>query len=154
MQKAKDIMSSPAISIDINHTVKKVLDLLASRSISGVPVVDDENRVIGIISDTDIIKYAHKNSVVTHVNLSGWVSPYADVNELASVKKGFDQLATMKIGNVMTKKVYTVNQDLDAGEVAKLMNKRNINRIPVVDDAGKLVGIVTRSDIVQCMANL
>lgn len=154
MQKVKDIMSSPAVSITGDITIKEALDLLADRNISGVPIVDPEDKVVGVISDTDIIKYAHQNSVVAHTNLSGWVSPYVDVNELASVKKGFDQLATMKVCTVMTKKVFTINQDADAGEAAKLMNRRNINRIPVTDNEGKLVGIVTRADIVKCMANL
>ena len=154
MQKVKDIMSSPAVSITGDITIKEALDLLADRNISGVPVVDSEDKVIGIISDTDIIKYAHQNSVVTHTNLSGWVSPYVDVNDLASVKKGFDQLATMKVGSVMTKKVFTINQDADAGEAAKIMNRRNINRVPVIDNSDKLVGMVTRADIVKCMADL
>lgn len=154
MQKVKDIMSSPAVSITSDLTIKEALDLLADRNISGVPVVDSEDKVIGIISDTDIIKYAHQNSVVTHTNLSGWISPYVDVGDLASVKKGFDRLGTSLVEKVMTKKVFTINQDTDAGEAAKLMNRRNINRVPVVDSAGKLVGMVTRADIVKCMANL
>lgn len=154
MKKVKDIMSSPAIAITGNQTVKEALDILADRNISGIPVVDETDKVIGIISDTDIIKYAHQHNVVPHSSLSGWVSPYVDINELASVKKGFDQLATMKVNNVMTKKVYTISEDVEAGEAAKLMNRRNINRVPAVDTEGKLAGIVTRADIVKCMADL
>ncbi|MFU8794551.1 MAG: CBS domain-containing protein, partial [Dethiobacteria bacterium] len=61
---------------------------------------------------------------------------------------------TTRVGQIMTKKVYTINEDAQAKEVALLMNRRKINRVPVVDSDGKLVGIITRSDMVQCLANL
>ncbi len=154
MKTAKEIMTKPALSVKSSDMVKSVLELLAEKKISGVPVVDDSHMVIGIISDTDIIRYAHQISVVPLSNLSGWISPYADVSDLASVRKGFEMLHRTAVEQIMTKKVYTANQDAPANEVAELMNRRKINRVPVVDADGKLVGIITRSDMVQCMANL
>jgi CBS domain-containing protein len=154
MYKAKDIMSSPAISITENHTLQEVLDLMAKNNFSGLPVVDTDNKIIGIISNTDIIRYSQQSSVIPLSNLSGWISPYADISDLASVRKGFDMLGKTKTAQVMTKKVYTVTGDTDAKEIALLMNRRQINRVPVVDNDGKLIGIVTRGDMVQCMAKL
>ncbi len=154
MQTAKDIMTAPALSVTGDQTVREVLEMLAEKKISGFPVVNEENQVIGIISDTDIIRYSHTINVIPLSNLSGWVSPYADISDLASMRKGFDMLHTTSVSQIMTKKVYTIMEDEAATDVAKLMNKRKINRVPVVDAAGKLVGIITRSDMVQCMANL
>ncbi len=154
MQTAKDIMTSPAQSVTENQSVKEVLELLAEKRFSGFPVVDEENRVIGVISDTDIIRYSHSINVIPLSNLSGWVSPYADINDLASMRRGFDMLHTTRVSQIMTKKVYTINEDEPANEVARLMNRRKINRVPVVDKDNKLVGIITRSDMVQCLANL
>ncbi len=152
MYKAKDIMSAPAVSVDGEETLREAIETLAEKKISGLPVVDDQNNVIGIISDTDIIRYSQKLNVVPHATLSGWVSPYTDIEDLASMRKGYELLGTTRIKNIMTKKVHTTHEDTDAGEVARLMSKRNINRVPVVDSEGKLVGIVTRADMVQCMA--
>ncbi len=154
MQRVKEIMTSPAMSVTENQMVKEVLELLAEKRFSGFPVVDEDNKVIGVISDTDIIRYSHTINVIPLSNLSGWVSPYADIADLASMRKGFDMLHTTSVGQIMTKKVYTINEDEPATEAAKLMNRRKINRIPVVDKDGKLVGIITRADMVQCMANL
>lgn len=154
MQTAKEIMTKPVLSARETDMVKAVLELLAEKRISGVPVVDEDGKVIGVISDTDIIRYAHQISVVPLSNLSGWISPYAEISDLASMRKGFDLLHRTDVSQIMTKKVYTVHEDAPANEVAELMNRRKINRIPVVDSEDKLKGIVTRSDMVQCMANL
>ena len=154
MYKTKDIMSAPAISVTENHTLQEVLELMAENNFSGLPIVDSDNKVIGIISNTDIIRYSQQSSVIPLSNLSGWISPYANITDLASVRKGFEMLNKTKTGQIMTKKVYTVSPDTDATEIAQLMNQRKINRVPVVDSDGKLVGIVTRGNMVQCMAKL
>ena len=154
MQKAKDIMSSPPVSIPEDNTLKDAIELLAKNRFSGVPVVNSVGKIVGIISDTDIIRYSEKVEVVPTTNLTGWISPYADVSALATMRKGMETLHQTRVGEVMTKKVYTVNEEAEATDIARLMNRRNINRIPVVDSENKLVGIVTRADMVRCMAKL
>ncbi len=154
MQKAKDIMSSPPVSIPEDSTLRDAIELLAKYRFSGVPVVNSEGKIAGIISDTDIIRYSEKVEVVPTTNLTGWISPYADVSNLATMRKGIESLHQTRVGEVMTKKVYTVNEGTEASDIARLMNRRNINRIPVVDSENKLVGIVTRADMVSCMAKL
>lgn len=154
MQKAKEIMSAPPISVHKDKTVQEAIELLAKNRISGLPVVDSEGKIAGIISDTDILRYSEKIKVVPTTNLSGWISPYTDVSTLATMQKGMETLHHTRVKEVMTKKVYTVNEEAEATDIARLMNRRNINRIPVVDDDNKLVGIVTRADMVQCMAKL
>ncbi len=154
MQKAKEIMSSPPVSIHEDKTLQDTIKLLAEHRFSGVPVVDSEGKLVGIISDTDIIRYSEKIKVVPMANLSGWISPYANVSELASMQKGIETLHQTRVSEVMTRKVHTVNEEAEASDIARLMNRRNVNRIPVVDDDNKLVGIVTRADMVQCMAKM
>lgn len=149
---AKEIMISPVISIREHQTLQEVVELLAKNRLSGLPVVDEEGKVKGIISDTDIVRYSQQISVVPLANLSGWISPHADVSDLVSMRKGIDTLHRTTVEQVMTKKVYTAKEDEPITEVAALMNRRRINRVPIVDDEGKLVGIITRADMVQCMA--
>lgn len=154
MQTAKEIMTAPALSVRQEQSIKEVLELLAEKRISGLPVTSKEGKIIGIISDTDIIRYAHSINVIALSNLSGWVSPYANITDLADIRKGFKMLHTTLVSQVMTKKVHFAKEDDPVTEVARLMNKRKINRVPIVDKNEKLVGIIARSDMVQCMANL
>ncbi len=154
METAKEIMSSPAISINEEKTLQELIKLLADHAISGLPVVNDKEEVTGIISDTDIIRYSQKIDVVPTSNLSGWISPYTDVSELATLSSGRERLHKTTVKEVMTKKVFSVNEETSANEIARLMNRRKINRVPVVNKAGKLLGIITRADMVQCMAKM
>ncbi len=154
MQTAKDIMTTPVISVTEDKTIQDVIDLIAEHCFSGVPVVNKDHEIIGIISDTDIIRYSHETSVVPLTNLSGWVSPHADLSDLATMRKGLESLHRSRVSKVMTKKVYTIKEDEPITEVAKIMNRRRINRLPVINNDNKLVGIVTRADLLQCMASM
>ncbi len=154
MQTAKDIMTASVVSVNENQTLKDAIEILAKNHFSGIPVVDEGEKVIGIISNTDIVRYSQQLSVVPLSNLSGWVSPYTEVTDLASMRKGVDMLHRTSIGQVMTRKVHTMTENTPSADIAKLMSRRKINRVPVVDGTGKLVGIVTRADVVKCMANL
>lgn len=154
MTLAKDIMSSPAISIREDQSVKEALDLLARHKISGLPVVDDDGKIVGIISNTDVIRYSQQKNVISQHSASFWVSPYTDMDDIASIRKGFEMLHRTRVDQLMTRKVYSTSEETSATDVAKLMNRRNVNRIPVVDASKKLVGIITRADMVKCMANL
>ncbi len=149
---ARDIMTVLTISISKNNNVKVALDLLAEHNISGLPVVDDEGKVVGIISGSDILRYSHQKNVVPKTSSSFWVSPYTESDDIANIRDGFEVLHRTTIEQVMTKKVYTVKVDTAISDVAKLMISKTINRVPVVDDAGKLLGIISRADLVKFMA--
>lgn len=149
---AREIMTTPVISVTEEMTLKELAELLSKNRFSGVPVVDAEQKVIGILSDTDIVRYSHQVNVVPFSDLSGWISPYTDITDIATVRKGMDQLSKTTVGKVMTRKVFTATEDTDIHEVAKVMNRRKINRVPVVDGSGKLVGIITRADMVNYLA--
>ncbi len=154
MIKAKEIMTTPVVSVTEDNTLQDVIELLAKHRFSGLPVVDRENMLKGIISDTDIVRYSQKISIVPKADLSGWISPYADVSDLVTIQRGRDVLHNATVGEVMTGKAYTAKEDDPVNVVSRLMNRRRINRVPIVDSKGKLVGIITRADIVQCMAKL
>jgi len=149
---AKDIMTVSTISVSKNNNVKVALDLLAEHNISGLPVVDDEGKVAGIISGSDILRYSQQKSVVPKTSSSFWFSPYTESDDIAAIRDGFENLHRTAIGQVMTKNVFTVKGDTPVSDVAKLMISRNINRVPVVDDSGKLLGIISRADLVKFMA--
>ncbi len=154
MIQAKDIMTKKVITVTENETLQDVLELLSRHRFGGLPVVDKEGKIIGIISVTDIVHYSEKIDVVPLINLSGWISPYADPSSLFYLRKGQDAMHATTVGEVMRRKFFTAKEDKPLNEIAALMKRRRINRVPIVDDEGKVVGIVTRSDLVQGITRL
>jgi len=149
---ARDIMVSSVITVKKNQTVKEALDLLAKHNLSGLPVVDDAEIVVGIISDTDIMQYSYLKQFVPKTSLSPWLSPYLNTDDAAIILNGIEILHRTLIETVMTKKVHTVTEETPITEIAKLLIKRKINRVPVVNHHNNLVGIITRTDLVKYMA--
>lgn len=149
---ARDIMSVSTITVKKNQTVKEALDLLAKHNVSGLPVIDDDGRVVGIISGTDIMRYSQLKQVLPKTGGLFWISPYSGSDDIESIRQGVDILHRTQIEMVMTKKVYTVTEETPISDIAKLLIKRNINRVPVVNQHNRLSGIITRADLVKFMA--
>ncbi|MCC5910668.1 MAG: CBS domain-containing protein [Clostridiaceae bacterium] len=153
MFNASDIMTTPVISINPSNTLKEAVQILAEKKISGLPVVDFENKMIGMISEKDIVEYTNKLHVIRLINSSVWISPYDDVSFITSYKKGFELLSKTKVEEVMSKKVVSVKENASGEEIAKLMKKKNVNRIPVTNDDGVLIGIISRADLINYLAS-
>ncbi len=149
--RVKEIMTSPAVSVKLNTTLREVIKVLDRNHISGMPVVDGEGKVAGIISERDVLKYTR------------WVvgTPLRDPGKLlgkesnaASIsgERGVDVIeavASTTAGVVMTDRVITVDEDAPVLEVVRMMNSYQINRVPVVDQGGILRGLVSRADILR-----
>lgn len=150
---AREIMTADVTSVGPEENVRRAAFLLAENHISGLPVVDEKNKVIGIISSSDIVKFSGQSHIVSLVGTSGWVSPYTDPASMSSVSLGFDLLNKKKVKEIMTRRVITVQETSTIDEVARLLSRRKINRLPVVDNTGRLVGIITRTDLINAMAS-
>lgn len=152
MFTAKDIMTSPVISVKAEATLKEVIDLFSKHKIGGVPVVNEEKRVVGILTEGDIVHFSSKTHVISRICSFGWISPHTDPESIARFKKGFDLLSHTRVAEVMTRKVYTVQEDASGYDIAALMKRRKIDRVPVVDREGRLTGIATRTNLVHLLA--
>lgn len=143
---ARDIMTVDVITVKADEDLEKVSRLLLKHRISGLPVVDDGGKVVGIISEGDLLVKGKEVEVPSHSVVLGAVI-YLD-----SLKRFYDELKrvfALSVGELMTKKVYTVRLEATRAELSSLMADKGINRIPVVDENNKLVGIVTRQDIIK-----
>lgn len=150
---AEDIMTSPTITIGKDKNVKEALNLLADNNISGVPVTDEDGKLIGIISGADIMRYSQQKKMIPFSNTSLWVTQFGNSDEdLQVIRSSYENLYRTMVEQIMTKKVYSASKDTPISELAKLMNKNYINRIPIVDSDKKVIGIVTRNDLVKYMA--
>lgn len=148
-----NVMNTNVITVSPEATLEDAIKILAKNRISGLPVVDSDNKVVGVITEKDIVDYAGRLHVIPKMGTAGWISPHVDVSDIATFKKGYELLATARVKKVMSGKPVTVEESTYISEVARLMKKKNVNRIPVVNKAGKLVGIIARADLVNYLAD-
>lgn len=139
----RDAMTREVLAVskfdEITHAVK----ILADRNISGLPVVDRENRVVGIISEADVVSMVGSSRAHTFKELLKSVIGHP----LPERKMGH------LVGDIMTSPAVTVNADMEISEAVRLMDARRIRRLPVVDRDGRLVGLISRSDIVKAIGS-
>ena len=146
--KVREIMTTAVVTVKPDTTVGELADILAKNKISGVPVVDGEGRVLGMVSEADIILQDADLHFPYYVQFLEMVIYLQSVHKFEErVRK---QIAS-KVSEIMTEEVVSVPPDESVREVATLMADRGVNRLPVVED-GRLVGIVTRGDIVRAIA--
>ncbi|WP_030902886.1 MULTISPECIES: CBS domain-containing protein [unclassified Streptomyces] len=127
--KVADLMTDEVVSVAPGTGFKDVAKLLAQYDISGVPVLDDEDRVVGVVSQTDLLAHT---------------GPGSHPAEQSSTVAG-----PPSAGDVMSAPAVTVHAEETVAEAARLMTRRGIERLPVVDVEDRLVGIVTRRDLLR-----
>ncbi len=141
-------MIRDVVTIEEGASVQELAGLLSRERISGVPVVDSQRRVIGIVSEGDLV------SIDADIHFPHYIQFLDSVIFLESVKK-FDErirkAAAIEVSQIMTRDVVTVQVDTPVSEVATIMTDKGINRLPVLD-GDRLAGIVTRADVVRSMA--
>ena len=145
---AGDTMQKDVVTIKKDATVQQLAELLSKNKISGVPVVDDENRVVGIVTEGDLV------SIDANIHFPHYLQLFDGIVFLESVKK-FDErvrkTAAYTVREIMTTEVITVQQDEPLERAATLMTDKEVNRLPVLD-GDVLVGIITRADLVRAMS--
>ncbi len=146
----KNIMTKEVISVKESDTVQKCANLLITHNLSGLPVLDDDNKVKGIVTEGDLIRRASRVEGPPALEVLGGIfyleSPKHFMEKL---EKSMGSTA----GEIMTSLVVTVGPDELVEDAASLLVKRNIKRLPVVDKEGKLIGIVSRKDIMNYLFN-
>lgn len=144
---ASDIMQENVITVTEDMTIEEVARLLVEKDISGVPVVDKENNLKGIISEGDLIykdKQIHIPAVVNILDSAIYVE------SLKRFKEELRKITAYQVKDMMTREVISVAEDTPIDEIATIMIEKRINRVPVLEH-GKLVGIITRQNILKSM---
>ena len=153
MKTAKDIMNKRVISFSPNDSIFDVAKVFAKKNISGAPVIE-KNKVIGIISASDIIRFIDiklaKLPMIYAPGISCFLLMFVQLEkENIDFKKELKKITRIKIRDVMTKTVITIKPNATLVEIANIIEKNDVNRLPVVNDKGKLIGIVTRADVIK-----
>jgi len=145
VMRAIDVMTNAVITVHEDATVSEVAKLLAINGISAVPVVDNDSRVIGMVSEGDLL---HRAETGTERRRPWWLEMVSSTNELAGE---YIRSHSGNIKDVMTRDVLSVTEDTPVADIAVLLETNRIKRVPVLRD-GKLVGIVSRANLVRALA--
>jgi len=145
---ARDIMSSEVVTINSWATIAELSKMLLENKISGVPVVDPEDKLIGIVSEADIIKENAKVKFPFYFDPL-MVSVY--VADFEKYSEDIRDYLSNKVETIMNRRVKTANPSTLVSEIADVMISNKVNRIPVIDEDKKVVGIITRADIIKSM---
>ena len=141
---AKDIMTKKVITVSKDTTLAELAKLLVKNKISGVPVVDGEKRLAGIVSEADII--VKKSSLPFPLSFS-----FAFLDKYESYTKSTKDFLDIRVEEIMSADVKTAREDMTVSKVVNIMINNNINRLPVLNSDSGLVGIITRADIMKSM---
>lgn len=144
--KVSDIMTRGVISVPPEATVFDAARLMYNNHISGLPVINESGKLVGIVSEGDFLR---RSETGTEHSRSPWLDAYFGPSASA---KGYIRSHGVKVHDVMTPKPVTVAEDAELDQVVHLMEKHSIKRLPVLR-RGKVVGIVSRANLVRALAS-
>ena len=145
------VMNSEPYYVRSTDSIRSVAQILASNKTSGVPIVDSKNKVVGFVSDGDIMKYIGRNDAAI---LDGSLMLYRVPDDQSFVGR-VAELLDLNVMRIATKNVISVDSGSELDEACHLLAEKRIKKAPVVDEKGILIGSLSRSDIIRStMANL
>jgi len=153
--KIEDAMKKDVIKFNELDKIVDVAQSFRDNKISGAPVVDENNKVVGVISEGDVMRllevHSSKINLILPAPLDLIELPLRMKYELDEIAEDMQRAGSTVIDQIMTKKVVKIGPDASISDAAELMDSRKVKRLPVVNDDGKLIGIVTRGDIIGAM---
>jgi CBS domain-containing protein len=132
MLQAKTIMKRDVITVRPQDTLDQVIQILVDKNITGIPVVNEDNTPVGVITEKDVLKYMLEEDAISHLTDSN--------------------LCEHTVYHAMTADVVTFDEDAALEQVCECLVNRNFRRVPIVDKSGKLVGIISRKDIIAIIS--
>jgi len=146
----KDVMSKNVITISPEESISDAIEKMAKNNISGLIVVDN-NKVVGVISESDVLKVLGSEfpeiKASANLTLSILLLLESGVKMIREMKK----IGKLKVKDVMSKKVFFVKPEDTILEAARMMSKKDVRRLPVIDEDDKLVGVISRTDILRAL---
>lgn len=144
-----DAMTPDPITVRPDTLLQEVIEILAERRISGLPVVDQQSKLVGEISESDLM---WQESGVTPPAYIMLLDSVIYLKNPTHYEQDLHKALGQTVGEVMTRQTVTTTPDKPLKEAARLMHERQIQRLAVLDAAGRVIGILTRGDIVRAMA--
>lgn len=145
MTTVREVMSSPVVTVRLTTPLKDVARLLVDNKVSGLPVVDVDGTVLGVVSEADFLIKEQGQDSVRHRPLARLIG------DSRASRLQLDKVRATTAADAMTGPAITIESNRPITEAARVMTQRKVNRLPVVDGE-RLVGIITRADLVRAYA--
>lgn len=149
MNTISQLMTRDVVELTPETTVREAAALLTEHQVSGAPVVDADGRVLGIVSESDLLSEARRRAALPRSAAFGLFL----VSE-ETLLRLYHAGADLPVREVMSSRLISVTESTPATEAARLLVNEGVNRLPVLDADGKLVGIVTRADLLKAVFSL
>jgi len=143
--KVKEIMTKDVVSVKPEDNAKEALDLLLKMEISGLPVINEQGKLVGMFTEKDVLKQILPSYLEK-------VGRFVYEENPKSIKNKFQDLSNLSVSQLMRREIITIDEETSLCEVARIMLTQKIRRIPVLDKEKRVVGIVAREDIVKSYA--
>lgn len=147
MKTIADIMTKEVITVTRQTSTRELADLFASKRIGSIPVVDDQGQLIGIVTESDLIKLNKSPHLPTMISLFDWII-YLESEK--SLERELQKLGSKTVADIYQKELITISSTASISEAADLMSKHHINALPVVDNQ-QMIGIVARLDVIRTL---
>ena len=148
-----DIMTREVVTVAETDTLQEVSKIFFEKSISGAPVLDSKGKIIGMVSESDIVKsvrpYQERLKMV-YPSLSFMSVTFEKNTEEKAIAEVVREVQMKTVGEIMSREVHSLTPDDPISKAITMINEENVNRLPVIRE-GDIVGIVTRADILRCL---
>jgi len=148
MLKAQDIMTNNVITVTEDMPVKELAKILSKNKISGAPVVDNEGKLVGVVTESDLIDQTKKVHIPTVVSI---FDSFLFLESPERLEKDLKKMAASTVKDISSEEIVNVNKDTRLDELATLMSEKKVHTLPVVE-GDKLVGVIGKSDIIRTLA--
>lgn len=142
--KVDEIMTKEVISVKPEDNAKDALNLLFKKQISGLPVIDSNNKLVGMFTEKEALSYVLPSYIEK-------VGRFIYQEDSKSTKKKYTELGKLKVSQLMRREVVTTTEDTTLCEAARVMLTQKARRLPVLDKSGRVTGIVARGDILMAL---
>jgi len=153
--KVRRIMTRQVLALKPSESLHTAIQKFAKKGVSGAPVIDSSNKIVGVVSDADITKaldVAAPNIRVTSSKLFGLAfASLRSKKEETQLREELKEARKIKVSSFMCDPV-VINQDASLMDAVKVMVNNNVNRLPVVNGHKKIVGIIARADIIKALS--
>ncbi len=158
MMRVKEIMNRRPVLLSPDMTLRKAAEMLIENKISGAPVVDSQGKLIGFLMLGDIIHFIKNRLMSVGIIIPPTPFDFIDfyqyelpVETKDSIRR---EISETKVSEVMCRRVHTVNPDEDLWSVIYILAKKDVSHVPVVDENQRVIGIITRSDVIKALSQL
>src|SRR5258707_14060931 len=150
MKTAADIMDADVPTVSPGDDARTAIDLLSKTDMGAVPVVDEQRRLVGIVSESDLILSDEESDLPLphYLNIMGGI---VFVGSMKGFEKRLEKAFATKVSELMTADPVVVHDYASAETVARTIADKHHNHLPVVDDEGRFVGMVTRADALAAL---